>query len=275
MRAPGATSFPLVKPEEGTTSGELRGRLEILPGTEVLLKSAVIGNDLELFGSFSAPLRLMSTIASLVGVLVVGLVIYTATVERRKEYGALKAIGAKNRMLYGVVTVQALVAAGLGSALGVGLAFGAARLIWRCARSSWSSSKPETSSGPCSRGCSWRFRRRSSPRAPSPGSPRRKSSGGKEPVLRLAFRNLFQNKVRLVVSAGGIALALMLILALDAVLAGAERQITAYIDNSKADVWVSQSGVENLHMVTSSILASVTGEVEKTRGSSRRRQSCT
>lgn len=81
-------------------------------------------------------------------------------------------------------------------------------------------------------------------------------------MLRLAFRNLFQNKVRLVVSAGGIALALMLILALDAVLTGVEGQITAYIDNSKADVWVSQSGVQNLHMVTSSIPTAVTEEVE-------------
>lgn len=129
VRAPEATSFLLVKPSGGTSAGELRDRLEGLPGTEVLLKSEVIDNDLELFGSFSAPLQLMATIAFLVGVLVVGLVIYTATVERRKEYGVLKAIGAKNKMLYGVVTVQALVAAGLGSALGVGLAFGAARLI--------------------------------------------------------------------------------------------------------------------------------------------------
>lgn len=129
VRAPGATSFLLVKPEGGTTAGELRDRLEGLPETEVLLKSKVIDNDLELFGSFSAPLRLMVGIAFFVGVLVVGLVIYTATVERQKEYGVLKAIGAKNRMLYGVVTVQALVAAGVGSVLGVGLAFGAARLI--------------------------------------------------------------------------------------------------------------------------------------------------
>ncbi len=85
-------------------------------------------------------------------------------------------------------------------------------------------------------------------------------------MLRLAFRNLFQNKVRLVVSAGGIALALTLILALDAVLTGVEGQITSYIDNSKADVWVSQSGVRNLHMVTSSVPASVTDEVEKMDG---------
>lgn len=85
-------------------------------------------------------------------------------------------------------------------------------------------------------------------------------------MLRLAFRNLFQNKVRLVVSEGGVALALVLILALDAILTGVERQITSYIDNSKADVWVSQPGVRNLHMVTSSLPATATREVEDVAG---------
>jgi len=33
-------------------------------------------------------------------------------------------------------------------------------------------------------------------------------------MLRLAFRNLFQSKVRLAISVGGIALALMLVLTL-------------------------------------------------------------
>jgi putative ABC transport system permease protein len=65
----------------------------------------------------------------LVGTLVVGLVIYTATIERRREYGVLKAIGAPNGLLYQVVAEQALIAAGAGVALGVGLAFAAARLI--------------------------------------------------------------------------------------------------------------------------------------------------
>ena len=38
-----------------------------------------------------------------------GLVIYTATVERQREYGVLKAVGTRNGMLYRVVTLQALI----------------------------------------------------------------------------------------------------------------------------------------------------------------------
>jgi len=85
-------------------------------------------------------------------------------------------------------------------------------------------------------------------------------------MLRLAYHNLFQNKIRLAMSVGGVALALMLVLALDAVMTGAEKRLTAYIDNSGADVWVAQSGVRNLHMVSSWMPASVTGEVEDVPG---------
>jgi putative ABC transport system permease protein len=85
-------------------------------------------------------------------------------------------------------------------------------------------------------------------------------------MLRLAYRNLFQNKVRLAISVGGVALALMLVLALDAVMAGSEKRLTAYIDNSGADVWVAQSGVRNLHMVSSWVPASVRNEVRDVPG---------
>lgn len=80
-------------------------------------------------------------------------------------------------------------------------------------------------------------------------------------MIRLAFRNLFQNKVRLVISTGGVALALLLILALDAIFTGVEQRITAYIDYSGADIWVSQSDVFNMHMASSSIPDSVARKV--------------
>ncbi|MFH1924511.1 MAG: ABC transporter permease [Planctomycetota bacterium] len=72
-------------------------------------------------------------------------------------------------------------------------------------------------------------------------------------MFRLAFKNLFQSPARLIVSIGGVALALLLILALDAILAGSERLMTAYIDNSGADVFVAQKGVRNMHMASSSL----------------------
>ena len=85
-------------------------------------------------------------------------------------------------------------------------------------------------------------------------------------MIRLAFRNLFQNKARLVISVGGVALALLLILALDAVFTGVERQITAYIEHSGADIWVSQKDVRNMHMASSSLPDSVARKVKRVAG---------
>jgi putative ABC transport system permease protein len=108
----------------------LRNRLNALPGVEAVFKSDMTANDAQLIASvFSVPLRLMVAIAFLVGTLVVGLVIYTATIERRREYGVLKAIGAQNRLLYSIVTVQALLATLAGAVIGVGVALGAAQVI--------------------------------------------------------------------------------------------------------------------------------------------------
>jgi putative ABC transport system permease protein len=75
------------------------------------------------------------------------------------------------------------------------------------------------------------------------------------PSMRLARRNLAANRGRLAASAGGIALAFTLVLALDAVLLGVTNQLTRYIDDSGADVFVAQSGVRNLHMVVSALPA--------------------
>jgi putative ABC transport system permease protein len=85
-------------------------------------------------------------------------------------------------------------------------------------------------------------------------------------MFRYALRNLLQNKIRLVISVGGVALALSLILALDAIMTGVEERLTAYIDNSGADIFVSQAGVRNLHMVSSSLPASVVGKMQAVPG---------
>lgn len=123
LSAPGATSFLLVSARSGRSMEEVRDRIARLDDLEVMLKSEMAANDTRLFGRFfSAPVRLMTGIAFLVGALVVGLVIYTATVERQREYGVLKALGARNPLLYRVVLVQALLAALLGTVVGLGLA---------------------------------------------------------------------------------------------------------------------------------------------------------
>lgn len=127
---PEITSLLFVTPADGVSPDALRDRLNDLPGVDAVFKSDVIAGAQRAYDRlFGAPIRLMVGIAFLIGALVVGLVIYTASVEREREYGVLKAIGARNRMLYGVVAFQALIAAVAGAVICIGLALGVAQLI--------------------------------------------------------------------------------------------------------------------------------------------------
>jgi len=71
----------------------------------------------------------MVVIAFVVGILVIGLIIYTATMDRQREYGVLKAIGARNSFFYRVVTTQAVIVAIGGAVSGLVLALLAGQLI--------------------------------------------------------------------------------------------------------------------------------------------------
>ena len=85
-------------------------------------------------------------------------------------------------------------------------------------------------------------------------------------MIRLAVRNLFQSRTRLFVSVAGVALALMLILSLDAIFVGMESQLTAFIDSTGADVFVAQSGVRNMHMAATALPGSAADEVARVDG---------
>ena len=85
-------------------------------------------------------------------------------------------------------------------------------------------------------------------------------------AVLLAWRNLTRNRGRFLVTIGGVALALSLSLALDAIYAGVANQLTAYINGAGADVWVAQAGVRNLHMVASSMPAGTTDRVRSVPG---------
>ena len=133
LRAGNLRSFLLVSLEPGAREAEVRADVAALRA-DLVPKATLIANDRRLLARvYDAPIGLMVIIAFAVGVLVVGLVIYTAAVERRREYGALKAIGAPNRVLYRVVVAQALLAAVSGALAGTGLALGGSVLLtaWR------------------------------------------------------------------------------------------------------------------------------------------------
>jgi putative ABC transport system permease protein len=123
------TSFLLLNLEPGADPAAVETRLRRrLRKVEILPAATVKQNDINLMVKvFAIPLQMMTTIAFAVGTAILGMIIYTATVERMREYGVLKAVGAKNRQLYGLVIQQGLVMALFGLILGLGLAWLAAQ----------------------------------------------------------------------------------------------------------------------------------------------------
>jgi putative ABC transport system permease protein len=66
-------------------------------------------------------ISIMNAVGFVVGLAVVALTVYVQTLARRREYGVLKALGARNRVLYRVVLIQAVLSVSVGFL--VGLAF--------------------------------------------------------------------------------------------------------------------------------------------------------
>lgn len=77
----------------------------------------------------------------------------------------------------------------------------------------------------------------------------------------LARRNLLSEPRRLITSAAGVGLALMLILLLEGLWAGIDAKTTVYEDHSGADLYVAQPGTRNFFSALSVIPASTVDEV--------------
>ena len=113
--SPATTSFVLVgtaRPSEA--AGRLRNE-----GLNVLTREQVAASNLQLAtGIFGSPVRLMVAVGLASGTLIIALTAYTAVVERRREYGIVKAIGATRSRLVGIALTQTMALALLG--LGAG-----------------------------------------------------------------------------------------------------------------------------------------------------------
>ncbi len=72
-------------------------------------------------------------------------------------------------------------------------------------------------------------------------------------MIRWALQTLWHGRGATLASAGGVALAMLLVLYLDAVFRGEADQVVAFIEHAPGDIWVLQDGIENLHMSRSRI----------------------
>ena len=127
LRMQGATTFYVIKVREGVDPAQLGAALE---DQAVRNEAPIVTHTREEFAKSTRDrvtsnvlpiLFVVLGLAFIVGVSVAGLTIYTATIEKAREYGILKAVGFRNTYLYRVVFEQSAATALLGFAVGIGL----------------------------------------------------------------------------------------------------------------------------------------------------------
>ncbi|HET9268811.1 MAG TPA: ABC transporter permease [Vicinamibacterales bacterium] len=117
------TMFLLVRAAPGADLAAVQRALGArLPDVDVLPTGA-FARRTQMYWMFTTGAGIAVLLAALlgliVGVVVVAQTIYATTVDHIREYGTLKAMGASNRYLYGVIIQQAVIAAGIGYTLGM------------------------------------------------------------------------------------------------------------------------------------------------------------
>ena len=127
MRINGATTFYVIKVRDGLDPNQLKTDLEELAAQN---GAPIVAFTREEFASHTRD-RILNNIlpilfmvlglAFVVGLAVAGLTIYTATIEKSREYGILKAVGFKNSYLYRLVLEQSAATAVMGFIVGIGL----------------------------------------------------------------------------------------------------------------------------------------------------------
>ncbi len=125
----GLVSYFLVNAEGDSPAAVGRRVVQQVPGTTVFAGTELADRNADnLREGFLPVLWVLVIVAFVVGTAIIGLIIYTATVEKSREYGVLKALGFSNRQLYKVVFQQSLLAATAGFVLGslLGLVLGPA-----------------------------------------------------------------------------------------------------------------------------------------------------
>lgn len=120
------TLYLLVKAAPGIDAGELAARIEAtVPDVSALATDAwrTRQQDYWMFGTGAGITVLIAAgLGLLVGVVVVAQTIYAATVDHIREYGTLKAMGATNGYIYGVIIRQAAISGCIGYAIAIVIA---------------------------------------------------------------------------------------------------------------------------------------------------------
>ena len=119
------TTFILVRVDPAYSVDEVVARLRTVAGVDVYPSEEFSRKTRQYWivqTGMGVGFGLMALLGFLVGMVIVGQTIYSSTVERLREYGTLKALGATSSEIVTLIAYQAMVYAVLGYVMGVGIA---------------------------------------------------------------------------------------------------------------------------------------------------------
>ncbi|BAU13727.1 hypothetical protein LEP3755_42680 [Leptolyngbya sp. NIES-3755] len=121
-------SFVLIRAKPGEDLGQLKQRLEsALPNTRVFTQTEIANLTRSYWTTRTGVgfvLGLGATVGFVVGMVIVGQILYSSVSDHIREFGTLKAMGASNWVIYSVILEQALWMAVLGFIPSIALCLG-------------------------------------------------------------------------------------------------------------------------------------------------------
>jgi putative ABC transport system permease protein len=121
-----AVTYVLVKVAPGASVADVKARIDALPHLAAYTTSELSRRTRTYWSErtgVGAGFFTTAVLGVIVGFVVVGQILYSGTLQYIREYGTLKAMGAKNSMVVRVILSQALISAAIGFVVGGTLAF--------------------------------------------------------------------------------------------------------------------------------------------------------
>jgi len=125
--APDELNFVLVRAAPGTDLVELKARPSRLPGLEAFTAHEFSERARSYWSNrtgVGVGFFMTAVMGLIVGMVIVGQILYNATLDHAREYGTMKAMGAENVTVMRVVLYQAVLSALVGVTIGIPMALG-------------------------------------------------------------------------------------------------------------------------------------------------------
>ena len=127
--SPGHTSAILLRIRDERVQSDVSQLRRRLPGNLVLDVNALVGQITQLLNQFTLFPEIIAAMALFAGAIIIANTVALAMLERRREIGVIKAVGAKRRTILQFLLVENAVVGFLGALMGALLAYGAVAFV--------------------------------------------------------------------------------------------------------------------------------------------------